>query len=121
MSFLSLKLNFSFSKTDQVQFIAPDKGDTIFDLITTQTPVSAQLSNFLVFRLHIVSFYLLLYKSICCWYSFELPQLVEAIQMSTNNICFHKENQKKIASTSLNTPSFSSQLIFLVSLSVLGK
>ena len=26
---------------------------------------------------------------------FELPRLVEAIQMITNNICFHKENQKK--------------------------
>ena len=30
-----------------------------------------------------------LYKSICCWYSFEL--LVEAIQMCTNNKCFYKE------------------------------
>ena len=27
------------------------------------------------------------YKSICCWYSFELPRLVEAIQKSTNNVC----------------------------------
>ena len=35
-----------------------------------------------------------LYKSICCWYSFELPQLVEAIQMSTNNICFYIEAAK---------------------------
>ena len=35
-----------------------------------------------------------LYKSICCWYSFELPQLVEAIQMSTNNIPFCKEVDK---------------------------
>ena len=31
-----------------------------------------------------------LYKSICCGYLFELPQLVEAIQMSTHNICFYK-------------------------------
>ena len=31
-----------------------------------------------------------LYKSICCWFSFELPQLVEAIQMSTNNIYVYK-------------------------------
>ena len=30
----------------------------------------------------------------CCWYSFELPQLVEAIQMSTNNIRFYKEADK---------------------------
>ena len=28
--------------------------------------------------------------SICYLYSFELPQLVEAIQMSTNSICFYK-------------------------------
>ena len=32
-----------------------------------------------------------LYKSICCGYSFELPRQVEAIQMSTHNICFYKE------------------------------
>ena len=32
-----------------------------------------------------------LYKIICCGYSFELPRLVEAIQMSTNNIGFYKE------------------------------
>ena len=31
-----------------------------------------------------------LYKSICCGYSFELPQQVEAIQTSTNNICIKK-------------------------------
>ena len=28
----------------------------------------------------------LLSKLILCWYSFELPQIVEAIQMRTNNI-----------------------------------
>ena len=32
-----------------------------------------------------------LYKNMCCWYSFELPQFVEAIQMSTNNKRFYKE------------------------------
>ena len=32
---------------------------------------------------------------ICCGYSFELPRLVEAIQMSTHTIClFHKEVDK---------------------------
>ena len=30
------------------------------------------------------------YKNICCGYLFELPRLVEAIQRSTHNICFHK-------------------------------
>ena len=32
-----------------------------------------------------------LYKRIYCWYSFDLPQLVEAIQMITYNIHFYKE------------------------------
>ena len=35
-----------------------------------------------------------LYKGICCRYSFELPRQVEAIQMSTYNICFYKEVDK---------------------------
>ena len=30
----------------------------------------------------------------CCWYSFELPRLVEAIQMSTNKVCFYIEVDK---------------------------
>ena len=29
-----------------------------------------------------------LFKSICCGYSFELPQLVEAVQMSTTTYVF---------------------------------
>ena len=33
----------------------------------------------------------LFFKCICCGCSFEMPQLAEAIQMSTNNICFYKE------------------------------
>ena len=36
----------------------------------------------------------LLHKSIRCWYSFELPRHVKAIQMSTNSICFCKEVDK---------------------------
>ena len=35
-----------------------------------------------------------LHKSICCGYGFELPQLVEAIQMSTHNTYFYKEVDK---------------------------
>ena len=38
-----------------------------------------------------VSVFMYLYKSICCGYSSELPRLVEAIQMSTHNICFYKK------------------------------
>ena len=39
-------------------------------------------------------FFWLISKSICCLYSFELPRQVEAIQMSTSNICFKKEVHK---------------------------
>ena len=35
-----------------------------------------------------------LYKNICCGYSFELPRLVEAIQMSSHSICYYKEVDK---------------------------
>ena len=35
-----------------------------------------------------------LYKSICCGYSFELHQQVDAIQMGTHIICFYKEEDK---------------------------
>ena len=69
---------------------------TVFDLITAHTPISAQSRNSVVFRLQPVYFFsLLLYKGICCGYSFELHRLVNAIQMSSHNICFYKENQKK--------------------------
>ena len=37
-------------------------------------------------------------KNICCGYLFELPQLVEAIQMSSHNICFYKEVDKNTLS-----------------------
>ena len=66
---------------------------TLFDPITAHTPISAQSSDSIVFRLQ--AMYLLLYKIVCCWFSSELPRLVKAIQMSTNNIWFYKENQKK--------------------------
>ena len=35
-----------------------------------------------------------LYKNIYCGHSFELPRLVEAIQMSSHNICFYEEVDK---------------------------
>ena len=35
-----------------------------------------------------------LYKNICCGYSFELPRLVEAIQVKSHNICSYKEVDK---------------------------
>ena len=68
------------------------KGFTIFDLITAHTPISAQSSNS---DYNQCIFCLLVYKGICFGYPFELHRLVDAIQMSTKNICFYKENQKK--------------------------
>ena len=62
---------------------------------TAHTPISAQSSNSVVFRLQSVQFCLLLYKGIYCGYPSELHSLVDTIQMSTNNICFCKENQKE--------------------------
>ena len=41
-----------------------------------------------------ILFSVFFYRSICYGYSFELPQLVKAIQMSTHNICFYKEVDK---------------------------
>ena len=44
-----------------------------------------------------------LYKGICCEYSFELHRQVDAIQISTYNICLYKEVDKKYTSCNLKT------------------
>ena len=44
-----------------------------------------------------------LYKGICCGYSFELHRQVDAIQMSTHNICLYKEVDKKYTGCNLKT------------------
>ena len=44
-----------------------------------------------------------LYKGIYCGYSFELHQQVDAIQMSTHNICLYKEVDKKYTGCNLKT------------------
>ena len=44
-----------------------------------------------------------LYKSICCGYSFELHRQVDAIQMSTHNICLYKEVARKYTCCNLKT------------------
>ena len=69
---------------------------TVLDLITTHNPTSTQSSNFWIFSLQPVHFYLLLYKSIHCLYSFELHCQVAALQMSTNNTSFRKISEKKL-------------------------
>ena len=40
--------------------------------------------------IHAILFLNSFIKAYVVWYSFELPHLVEAIQMSINNICFLK-------------------------------
>ena len=47
-----------------------------------------------------------LYKGICCEYLFELHQQVDAIQMSTHNICLYKEVKKKYIDCNLKTMEF---------------
>ena len=47
-----------------------------------------------------------IYKGICCGYSFELHRQVDAIQMSTHNICLYKEVQKKYTGCNLKTTEF---------------
>ena len=44
-----------------------------------------------------------LYKSICCGYSFELHRQVDAIQISTHNICLYKEVARKYTFCNLKT------------------
>ena len=47
-----------------------------------------------------------LYKGICCGYSLELHQQVDAIHMSTHNICLYKEVKKKCTGCNLKTTEF---------------
>ena len=54
-------------------FLSKD-ADTIFDLIVAHTPISAQSSNPWSSDYSQCTFCLLLYKGICCEYSFELHQ-----------------------------------------------
>ena len=44
-----------------------------------------------------------LHKSICCGYSSELHQQVDAIQMGTHNICLYKEADKKYTGCYMKT------------------
>ena len=44
-----------------------------------------------------------LYKGICCGYSFELHRQVDAIQMSSHNICLYEEVDKKYTVCHLKT------------------
>ena len=64
---------------------------TVFDLITAHIPISAQSSNFVIFKLQPVYFLSTSLKR--RGYPFELHRLVNAIQMGTHNICYYKENQ----------------------------
>ena len=68
---------------------------TVFNLITVHTPICAQSSNFVVFRLH-QNTYIYFFEGICCGYPFELHQLVDAIQMNTITYLFIKKFRKNI-------------------------
>ena len=61
------------------------------------------LSNYAYAMFYVAFFSDLLYKSICCGYSFELHQQVDAIQMSIHNICLYKEVDNKNTGCNLKT------------------
>ena len=87
-------------------------------------PISAQSRNSVFSDYSQCTFSLLLYKGICCGYSFELHRLVDAIQMSTHNICLYKENQKKRNKTKKKTHhehQIHPFLIFFYSVSLVGR
>ena len=68
------KYKLSYQRSTEVQTFQPNKNkNTVFILINTHAPISTHSSTLVVFTLHLVYFYLL-YKSICCGYSFELPR-----------------------------------------------
>ena len=51
-----------------------------------------------------VFFFNFLYKGICCCgYSFELHRQVDAVQISTHNICLYKDVDKKYTGCNLKT------------------
>ena len=76
---------------------------TVFYLITAHTPTSAQSSNFVVFRLQPVYFFVYFFIKAYVVGTYlncidlSMNRLVDAIQMGIQNICFYKENQIKIA------------------------
>ena len=85
--------------------------NTVFDLITAHTPISAQSRNSVVFRLQPMYFFLYFFTKAyvvgthlnCIDKSMQFKWVpttyafVDAFQMSTHNICLCKEIQKKIA------------------------
>ena len=58
----------------------------------------------IIMRVFFFSYFI--YKGICCGYSFELHGQVDAIQMSTHNICLYKEVKKKYTGCNLKTTEF---------------
>ena len=62
-----------------------------------------QQRPYLVFMRGFFFFLIFFIKTICCGYSFELHQQVDAIQMGTHNICLYKEVDKKYTGYNLKT------------------
>ena len=82
----------------------------IFDLIIAHTPISAQSGNSDYIQ---CVFCLLVYKGICFGYPFELHQLVDAIQMSTKNICIYTEKKNNTISHKHHLKFFADLFIYL--------
>ena len=80
----------------------------------TKWSAKADLSNDAYAMLLFCFFFLFFwfhYESICCGYSFELHQQVDAIQMGSHNICLYKEVDKKYIGCNLITELLDCALI----------
>ena len=86
MIHIKCKALFSQEKKEKQKIINLSFANTVFDLITAHTPISAQSSNSIVFSQ--CTFFV--YKGICYGYSFELHRLTP-----TTYVFIKKKNLKK--------------------------
>ena len=86
----SESLSWEFKRESTFLYKKKTKKKTEFNLINAHAPRSVQSSDLVVFKLQPLYFLSTFFIETCCGYSFELPQ--KAIQTSTYNKCFYKEN-----------------------------
>ena len=90
---------------------------TVFDLITAHTPISSQSSNFLVFRLMSVYFYLLLYTEYVVGTNLDCLNKLRQFKWVQTTHSSKKKFGNKIAFASFNTPLMESSANLALTLS----
>ena len=72
--------------------------------LLTKDTLEKQISAKALFDdVYVIFFLIFFIKNICCRYTFELHQQVDAVQISTHNICLYKEVDKKYTGCNLKT------------------